>query len=221
MQENSFKRNVKGFTLTEVLITLGIFSIMGAGIFIVLSGGKSTWFDTDTSIELQQDLRIVLEKTTRELHESGFDKNGVLQANINDGVGPNGTDTLRFSIPTVCHGGDSVVDSSGDVVHWRAPLIWGCTQSSCMDADNDCNTIDYQFIEYGVDAQDQFVRKVISGAGLVVRQDIFANNISDFQVDATVDGGLVTLSISAQKNSPTGRALSAAASMAVYLRNRG
>src|SRR3990167_2436584 len=124
------RKNIKisgGFTLVEALVALAIFLVLSAGVFAVLATGRSTWFDTDASFELQQNLRFALEKLSRELHESGFDKNNVWQVSINNDGGVNGTDILKFSIPIICHSGDSVIDANGDIAYWGAPLTWGCT----------------------------------------------------------------------------------------------
>ena len=209
----------KGFTLVEALIASALFLIVATAAYSILSSGRTTWFDTDASIELQQNLRLTLEKMTRELHESGFNKNGVWQVAITVGTGVNGSDILRFSMPVICHSGDSVIDSNGDVAYWGAPLTWGCTSSGCMDADNDCATVDYKYIEYSLDNTNQLLRKVLDNNSLALRLDLIARNIVDFRVTNSADRKVVTLQLTAQRKSGTGRTLITPVSMDVKLRN--
>ena len=209
----------RAFTLVETIISTAIFLIVVLGVYTVLAAGRSTWFDTDASIEMQQNTRFALEKMTRELQESGFDKNAVWQVVILDGSGVNGTDILRFSMPIICHSGDSVIDANGDVAYWGAPLTWGCTSSSCMDADNNCATTDYKTVEYSLDSSNQLIRKVLDPNSIVVRQNIFARNVTDFQVSNSADRNIVTLQVDVQKKSNTSRVLATSVIMNVYLRN--
>ena len=208
-----------GFTLVEALVALAIFLVVSIGIYGVLATGRSTWFDTDASIELQQNLRLALEKLSRELHESGFDKNNAWQISINNGGGVNGTDILKFSIPIICHSGDSVIDANGDIAYWGAPLTWGCTSSTCMDADDVCATRDYRYLEYYLDASNQLVRKVLDNNSVSVREDAIARNINNFQVTNSVDQNVITLQFNGQRKSAAGRTVTATANMDVYLRN--
>ena len=90
-----------------------------------------------------------------------------------------------------------------------------------MDADDDCLTTEYRYIEYSVNNQGQLSRRVLDSIFGVVREDIFAGNINDFQVNTSLDGNIVTLQISAQKKSGVGKTISASATLDVYLRNRG
>src|SRR3989338_1719077 len=209
-----FLKKQNGFTYIEAIIAIAIFLIITVAFYTVLATARSAWFNADTSIELQQGLRLTFEKISRELHESGFDKDGVWQVTIGDGTGVNGTDILKFSMPVICHGGDSVIDNNGDIAHWGAPLTWGCTSSACMDADDDCATLDYKYVEYSMDSSKQLKRKVI-GNDLVVREDTVARNIVNFQVSNSVDQDVVILQVTAQKRSVANRTLTASVNMNV------
>jgi len=216
----SLRKNC-GLTLVEMTVVLIIFSMISAGIYAVFSTGQVIWFNTEASIELQQNVRIVLEKITREMHESGFDKNGVSQFTVSDGTGVNGTDVVRFSIPVLCQNNMNVIDANGDVAYWGAPLTWGCTDSSCMDADDDCSTADYKYIQYLMNSNNELIRRVLGSNNAMIREDVFARHIVDFQAAADVDGDLITLQITARKNSALNAVIAASTSMDVNLRNRG
>ena len=202
----------KGFTLLETLIVVLIVTVMLTGGYLVLSTGQATWFTTDTNIRLQENLRQSLEKVIMELRQSS-----VSQTQLFDGTGANNTDVIRFSVPIVCQAGERLIDINGDVQHWGAPLTWGCTDSTCMDADNDCSVINYKYIEYRINNENQLIRKVLDEALTVVRTDVFAHNISDFQI--TSGFGRVNLSVTVLKTTAMNRVLSAQTNEEVYLRN--
>ena len=63
----------RGFTLVEVLVVTVIFSIILTAGFIVLLAGQSAWSTTDTQIRLQESLRQILQRVSKELQESGTD----------------------------------------------------------------------------------------------------------------------------------------------------
>ena len=88
-----------------------------------------------------------------------------------------------------------------------------------MDADNDCNTIDYKSLEYRVDNSSQLVRRVLNNIDVVVRTDIIARNISDFQASFSADQKVVTLTLTGQANSALNRTITVVKNVDVKLRN--
>ncbi len=216
-----FKKRAKGFTLIEALVVIAIFAVMIAGGFVILSSGESAWFTTDARIEIQENLRQMVDKMTLELNQTGLDKNGVAQYTVTDAGGINGSDIIRFSIPIICHGGDNFLDSTSNIAHWGAPLSWGCTSSPCMDADNNCATVDYKFIEYSIDASNKLIRKVLGPAGGLLRQDTLGQNVVDLQMLVSADKNVLTLTLTGRRNSALNRILTLSTSFKVYLRNRG
>lgn len=119
-------RQIKGFTIVELLITTLIFAVVLAGAYAALLAGQSAWSTTDTGIRLQENLRETLQRVAMELQESGSDQNGVMQLTIGDNAGANGTDILTFSVP-LCVCSNTLIDANGNVANWGAPLIWGKT----------------------------------------------------------------------------------------------
>ena len=125
------------------------------------------------------------------------------------------------------------MNTNGDVANWGAALVWGCDATcdandnvngcalTCMDADDDCATKEYQFIEYRIDASNQLVRRVLNDTLAQVQQDIFAHNITDLQAALSVDQNMVTLTVTASRNSDMNRPVSTTSSLEVFLRNRG
>ena len=207
------------FTLIETLVVVCIFSVMMTGTYQALFTGQSLWFQTETNIKLREDLRNAIEKIIRELQQSGNDQQGINQTMALDGEGFNKSDIVRFSIPVVCEVNKMVIDPKGNVAHWGAPLTWGCTEASCMDADDNCNTVDYKYLEYLINNKKQLVRRVLDYSWKVIREDIFAQNITDFQADESLDGRTVNIHITAQDSSAKANA-KISTEFTVYLRNK-
>jgi prepilin-type N-terminal cleavage/methylation domain-containing protein len=113
----------QGFTMTELLVGVAIFAIIMTSGHMVLLTSQATWATTDTQIQLQENARQTLLRISKELQESGEDKDNVLQISIGDNTGTDGTDTIRFAVP-LCVCGE-LIDNNGDVAHWGAPVRWG------------------------------------------------------------------------------------------------
>lgn len=211
---NNDDKNMKhnAFTLVELLIVVFILSLLLAGGYMVLSTGQSTWYATDVNIRLQENLRKVIEKLSVELRQTQ-----VAQQQILDAAGANNTDVVRFSIPIICQAGGSLLNPSGDVAYWGAPLTWGCTDVSCSDADGDCAVLEYKYIEYRVNANQQLTRRILNSVLNVVREDVLAQNILDFQM--RLNGKVMTMDTAIQMTSALNRQLTAQRSAEILLRN--
>ncbi len=218
-------RSQRGFSLIETMIVAVIVAMIMAGGFVVMASGQSAWFTTDATIQLEENLRMAISRLTRELAESGADLTGNLQVFISNGTGLNGSDIIKFSIPVICNSATLVMDGDGNVAYWGAPLKWGCYGSTyqgsvCMDADNNCTTLEYKFIEYRLISNNQLARRVLDATNALVREDIFAKNITDFQTTLSGDENVVTIDVSGQNTSVLNRIISASKSVNVRLRNK-
>ena len=213
------KNSKKGFSLVEILVAMTIFALMVGGIYAALHASNDAWTTAQVESRLRDNLRVTLERISRELRESGS-ANGTMQVTLRDGEGSNGSDILRFSMPVVCEAGGSVIDANGDVAHWGAPLRWGCNDSTCMDADNNCATVDYRYVEYEINENNDMLRRVLDNGARLVQEDIFARNIADLQTTLSADQNVVTLTVTATRNSDLRRLTSLSRSLNVYLRNR-
>jgi len=210
-----------GFSLVELMVAMAILVAMMGGVYMSMAAGQNSWANTALQIELQENLRLTLEKVSKELRESGSNGAGAMQVTINDNTGFNSSDVIRFFIPVVCEAGQTIIDNNGDVANWGAPLTWGCTESTCMDADDDCSTVEYSYLEYGINNNNQLERRVRDGSNALVRTDVFAQKISDFQAAISADQNEVTLTVTALGTSIKRRTMTMTDSMVVFLRNRG
>ncbi|MGE0268998.1 MAG: PilW family protein [Candidatus Omnitrophota bacterium] len=211
----------RGFSLVELMVAVAILTAMMGGVYMSMAAGQNSWANTALQIELQENLRLTLEKISKELRESGSNGAGVMQVTINDNAGVNSSDVIQFFMPVICEAGQTIIDNNGDVANWGAPLTWGCTDSTCMDADDDCSTVEYSYLEYAINNNNQLERRVRNAANALVRTDIFAQKISDFQAAMSVDQNEVTITVTALGTSMKNRTMTMTNSMVVYLRNRG
>jgi type II secretory pathway pseudopilin PulG len=210
-------KKTNSFTLVEIMIVAVIFILVIGGIFTVLAIGRFSWQQTETSIELQQDLRKAMMRLTKELRESGFDSIGNPQVTIQDGIGQNNTDILRFLIPVDYDNDGDIIDIGGNI-EWGAPTLWANKDPDCEAPGDNCQYLNYK-IEYLINAQNQFIRRILDVDNVVVREDNYANNILDFQVSR--DDRIVTITITARKDTVFGRTITKSLTSDIYLRNQG
>jgi hypothetical protein len=206
------RKGTKGFSLMEMLVVFLVLVVVLTGGFLVFSTGQATWFTTDINIRLQENLRKSLARLTAELRQTQTN-----QLQIFYGTGAHNTDILRFSVPVICAAGGFPIDTNGDVAHWGATLRWGCRDLACMDADANCSTVEYKYIEYLVTNDHKLMRRVLDAAGNLVRENEFAQDISDFQ--ASINGRIVTLTVASEQKTVLNRVLSSDISVDIYLRN--
>lgn len=64
-------RNVPGFTLVELIVTVIIFSFILAISYMLLISGSDSWETNSTRIELQQELRKAMDWITQDLRQAG------------------------------------------------------------------------------------------------------------------------------------------------------
>ncbi len=218
VMSNWLGRKNRGFSLTELMVSLIIFAVFASIAYGILSSGQRSWFTTESRIKTRQDLRRILNRIARELQQTGYDENGIAKFAISDGGGINNTDIITFSIPIICESGGVLINSNGDVANWGAPLNWGCSSSSCMDADDNCTTRDYQLIEYALDSNNRLRRIVKDPSGNIVAEDIIAENIVDFQL-MQESFRIISITLTAQRAIPYENPFTLSATMKVYLRN--
>ena len=231
--------NRRGMTFAELLMALGIFSFLLMVIYALMGNARMVYFDVTTSTELRNTLRLSLQKMEMELRNTGYDSCGTAKFEITNGAGVNGSDFVRFSIPVVCSTTATVLDcvntangaaaNCDDVDrcvapkhnispgHWGAPLTWGCNNSSCMDADNSCATVEYQYVQYALDSANELVRQVLNPAAAIVTTAVLGKDITTLTFN--VNGQVVTVTATAQKKSSTGRLMTETISQNIRLLN--
>ena len=192
--------NTSGFTLIEMLIVVALLSFLLAATYGTFLSGQSIWLKTNNTIELDENLNKAVGRIVSELRQSGHDAKGVFQVSINANTGVGESDIFRFSIPVICETGGNPVNAAGDTAHWGAPLTWGCSKSSCMDGDNNCDTIEYKYIQYLLNDKHYLLRRILDFGMNTVHEDIIAENIFDMHLEPNFDQRMVTLHLKAQKD---------------------
>jgi prepilin-type N-terminal cleavage/methylation domain-containing protein len=212
-------QKTSGFTIIELMIVIAVLVFFIAAVYNTFLTGQSLWSKVDRSIELDDNIRKVFDRIAPELAMSGHDSRGFFQVAISDNGGINGSDILRFSLPVICQTNGNPVDAQGNAAHWGAPLTWGCTDSSCMDRDNNCDTIEYKYIEYLIGADSSLVRRVLDYSQAVVREDVIAMTISDFQAETNYNQRVLSLTVTARLNLIGETKITESSQMDIYLRN--
>lgn len=208
-----------GFTLVEVLVVVALLSFVVASIYNTLLAGQSVWIRTTGRGELQDNIRQAFDRILPELEQSGHDRQGVFQVSIDDNTGPNQSDKLRFSIPVVCDKNNNPVAADGSTAHWGAPLTWGCSKPSCMDANGSCDSVEYKYIDYEINRNNMLMRRILDYSSNLVREDLVAQNITNIQIEPDTVQKMMTITITTQKITGPKSMIQESAQAKVYLRN--
>lgn len=208
--------------MVELLIATGIFVFLTAAVFGLLSVSNGNFFNTDAAIDLRNSLRLASEKMSAEIRNTGY-KSGVAQFTITAGGGYNGSDTIKFSIPIVCSSSAFLLDASGNPAYWGAPLTWGCTSYTCMDANNSCTVLEYKYVKYSLNSSNKLQRDVLDAGSSVVSgsSSTIGDNITGMQISLSADGNQITMTLTGQKTSAINKTVSAIFTNKVLLNNLG
>jgi hypothetical protein len=87
--EKRFLRCENGFSLAEILVVVGLTSVLAAGAFVLFSSGSAAWFSTEGQTRLQENNRKVMQRVAQELRQTS-------------GVQIAASDTIRFALPVLC-----------------------------------------------------------------------------------------------------------------------
>lgn len=213
-------KSIQGFSLAEVMVSVAIFTFLLAAFFSILNGSQATVFNADAAIDLRNSLRIASEKIALELRNTGY-KSNVAQFSILTGQGTGGSDILRFSIPILCSATSTLLDNSGNPNFWGAPLTWGCNSYTCMDADGNCGTLEYKYIQYSINGSNQLERKILdSGLNVVAGStSVVGNDIVNLQAVLSADAHIITFTLTGRKTTP--RVVTATYSNDILMNNLG
>lgn len=94
--------NQKGFTLVETIIALTILSFLVTAVLLIYAEGYLNYAKSNQKIEVQENLRLTLNKMSREIRQASsipgfFDYNPTIDTN-NDGNPSNDWDKITFSL---------------------------------------------------------------------------------------------------------------------------
>ena len=107
--ECSTRAPCPGFTLVEVLLAAVLSVLVVVPVLGLLFAGQQTFTEGDTSARLQQDLRVAVDRLTKDLRTAGYDPSGTGAPAPFEFVG---VSSLRFI-------GDADADGTTDLVEFR------------------------------------------------------------------------------------------------------
>lgn len=114
---------MKGFTLIEILVATFIFSLIFMAVFMVLAGGRDSFFTGDAAIEIHQEIRKVLLTMDKELRQSRSSEiTGVPADN-------NFYPSITFKVPEDLDGDGDVIDASGNI-EWSNDITYALNANS-------------------------------------------------------------------------------------------
>ncbi len=204
----SMVKGEAGYTLPELMLALSILIFLMTVVFSLLLASQGAFNTADAGIQLRTILRNVSQKMSWELQHTGHDAVAGAQFTIMPGAGFNGSDVVRFSVPVACDATSNFLDpATSNPAHWGAYLTWGCDQASCADADGDCATVEYRYMQYELSSSGSILRKVLDPSYAVVATQSVADSISDLRFSPSPTTGVatgVTFLISGQKTSHSG-----------------
>lgn len=203
-----------------MLVVLAISTFVVIAVFGLLNNARSSFFNQDAAIDLRNGMRNAAERMSLEMRQTGHQAT-VAQFAILAGQGTGGSDIIRFSIPILCSATSTLLDGNGNPAYWGAPLTWGCDAHTCMDANASCAALEYKYVQYAINASNQLERKVLDGALATVNNSttIIGQHITN--MTASVNGFIITLTLTGQKTSAANRVISAVYTNKFLLNNTG
>lgn len=113
------QNNENGFTLVELLIAMGISSIVIASIYMVFMAQQNSYYAQDQTARMQQNIRGGMNLLTREVMAAGYDLSGTAGATITQAT----NNSLRFTLDL---NEDGDIDLPGeDIQYDRFPNVDG------------------------------------------------------------------------------------------------
>lgn len=121
---------------------------------------------------------------------------------------------------SICHlttNPDTQTDTNIDPATLDSHLSHGDWLGVCTP----CSVSNNKTVRYLIDANSRLLRRVLNSVGTVVREDIMASNVNNFQAVLSADQNIVALTVTALSSTDQKRQISISRSLNVHLRNRG
>ncbi|MCG2712617.1 MAG: prepilin-type N-terminal cleavage/methylation domain-containing protein [Candidatus Omnitrophica bacterium] len=197
IRKHRFIKVRTGFTLAEMMVALGIFSIIMGIAYSALRTNDIYNGLIRIQIDLYRQNQRVISSISNELKESNL----ALKTTIQDGAGINGSDIIYFQIPIGLDNGYNV--------------IWGAD-----------GTADY-YIRYRLDATGEFLLRDIldaafspaAGSEQQIAYRVIDLQFADPMLDAAVPFGSIKITSTARKQGPDRHDISLSNTALVYLEN--
>ncbi len=190
-----------GFTLTELLVVVGIFTLLIGVSFTLLSTGRFSVNLTEAEIQATEHAREAMNQIGRELRLSRVGA-VLLSDNVAWTTNNNSGTVVNFQIPVGSYASELDLTNEG-AIRWGSEDTIGA------------------HIAYSLNAASQLIRSTYTasnGSDTVSR--IVTTNISSLTFNrTTVSSNLITMEVIGQAQTPAGRVVTQTLSSSVKLRN--
>ncbi len=69
IKKNRYTKNHRGFSLIELMVVVGILSLMVLGLVTFFSGGARSWISGQSQLKAQREARMVMDSMVKEIRE--------------------------------------------------------------------------------------------------------------------------------------------------------
>lgn len=76
IKNNKYKNNNRGFSLIELMVVVGILSLMVIGLVTFFSGGARSWISGQYQLKAQREARMAMDRMVKEIREGKNVVNG-------------------------------------------------------------------------------------------------------------------------------------------------
>lgn len=114
---------MKGFTLVEIMVTTFLVLLIFTALFMVLAGGRASWYTGEAQVGLNEEIRKPLLTINRELRQSRTSQISGVPADDNFYT------QITFKLPEDTDGDGDVIDASGNIE-------WSGNINYALNADN-------------------------------------------------------------------------------------
>lgn len=186
-------KNIKGFTIIEVLVSAVIISVLIMAAFAVLDVGRTSWFTGDVRTELRKEMIRAFMAMERELRETRPVSVGAsARINLNYGESSN---SIAFQIPQDSNDPDTTILDPLGGIEWS------------------------ENITYSLNGNNEIIRTAPDGTIRVLARGIINLEFSRSRIPDDLPIDLLIINITAQKASGVGRLAIETGQLIVKMRN--
>ena len=105
------KINRKGFSLIEMMVALGILSLIIIGLVTFFSGGTRAWVTGQYQLEAQRNARLAMDRMVREIREADYIVNSSISSSIDFHTPFHGNISYSLSGNDLKRGSNTVINN--------------------------------------------------------------------------------------------------------------
>ena len=198
-------RNTRGFTFVETMVASTVFVSVMTLITLWLAGVSNLWSlattQSDVRIRAQETMnRVVDELRAATRSAAGSPPNATIPAS------PNNT-SVTFYLPVPGVLGSSVPTDAAGNINWIPIDAGGNPAPPAISR------------QYSYDANQRQLLRTVGGVQAVIANDVSAATFKDRSIDVTLNTNEIQVTLTLQRTTTNGRAVSATATEIVKLRN--